>query len=70
MSSSSQDEIIEISNLSSSSSSLDNSSPEPFEPAFVHYAISASPKTTWNSTAPKASLSKSNKRYQYKFRKE
>lgn len=70
MSSSSQDEIIEISNLSSSSPSLNNSSPEPFEPAFVHHAISASPKTTWNPAAVETSSSKSNKRYQSKFRKE
>ncbi len=69
MSSSSQDEIIEILNSSSS----DNDFLESVEPAFVHDAISISPKTTSNSIAVKASsLSslKSNKRYQCKFKKE
>jgi hypothetical protein len=67
MSSSSQDEIIEI--LDSSSSS-DNDFLKSVEPAFVHDAISISPKSTSNSIPAKASSLKSNKRYQSKFIKE
>ena len=70
MSSSLLDEIIEISDLSSSSSS-DNSFSEPSGSAFVHTAIPVSPKTISNSTAVKTpSSSKSNKRYQCKFKKD
>jgi len=46
MSSSSQDEIIEISDVSSSS---DNDVLKPLEPASINNAISVSPKTTSNS---------------------
>jgi hypothetical protein len=66
MSSSSQDEIIEILNSSSS----DNDFLKSVEPAFVHDAISISPKSTSNSIPAKASSLKSNKRYQSKFIKE
>lgn len=69
MSSLSQDEIIEMSNPSSPSS-FDNSSLEPFNPAFEPRAVSASSKTTRNLTASQGSSSNSNKRYQSKFRKE
>ena len=70
MSSSSQDEIIEISNVSSS---LDNNLPKPFEPAPINNAISVPPKTTSNTIVAKISspsVSKENKRYKSKFKKE
>jgi hypothetical protein len=73
MSSSSQDEIIEISNPTSASS-LDINFSKPIESAFIHSDLSISSKATSESTAAKISsplsASKSNKRYQCKFRKE
>ena len=70
MSSSLLDEIIELSDPSSSSSS-DNRFSEPSGSAFVHNSIPVSPKIISNLTAVKMpSSSKPNKRYQCKFKKD
>jgi hypothetical protein len=66
-SSSSQDEIMEISNLSSS---LDNHFLEPFEPSPVDNAISVLSNSNSLVVKRSSSSSKANKRYSSKFKKE
>ena len=67
-----EDEIVEISNVSSSSSSNSYVS-KSFETVPEDRAISSSPKATSNTIAAKVSspsTSRANKRYQSRFKKE